>query len=110
MKRLFTAITCLAMMPLAQAFDYPVSFETTECNGDPGFVSVDIDRVYKIQTLVCGDGTRLMQALIRKDVGQGYDVVTLSSEVARALQMEIKAYTQARRAALRDSDTVIIGD
>jgi hypothetical protein len=38
----------------ARAGGFQVAFDTAECNGDTGFVSVELDRVYRVETIECG--------------------------------------------------------
>lgn len=93
----------------AAAFEYPVSFATVDCNGGAGMVSVDVAKIYKLQSLTCEDGTVLRQVMMRNDAGS-YDIATVSPQEAEALQQEIQAYTRARREALKKGGTVIIGN
>ncbi len=102
------AVALLASAP-ALGFEYPISFATVDCDGNPGMVSVDVSRIYKVQSLGCENGTALGQVVIRNDAG-GYDVATVSAEEAESLQQEIRDYTRARREALQKGGTVIIGN
>ena len=92
------------------AFDYPVTFATTACNGDTGFINVDASRVFKIQTIACEQGGELKQALLRQENGTGYDAVTLTAEEAKALRDELRAYAAARRELLKNGSAVIVAD
>ena len=104
----FFTFAMLAALPAA-AFDYPVSFATVDCNGGAGMVSVDVAKIYKLQSVTCENGTVLRQVMMRNDAGS-YDIATVSAEEAEALQQEIQAYTRARREALKKGGTVIIGN
>lgn len=106
-RALFTVVM-LAAMPAA-AFEYPVSFATIGCDGAGGLVSVDVSRIYRLESVTCDDGTELRRVLMRNDAGS-YDVATVSLDEAGALEQAIKAYTRARREALKQGGTVIIGN
>ncbi len=106
-RAVFTLLM-FASMPLA-AFEYPVSFATVDCDGGAGLVSVDVSKIYKLQPHTCADGTELRQVMMRND-GGSYDIATVSPDEAKALQLEIQAYTRARREALQKGGTVIIGN
>ncbi len=112
MKSIWSLILAtLLVVPAIHAFDYLVSFGTTDCNGDTGFVSVDVRQIYKIRTIPCEQEIALKQALIRKQDGnEAYDVVTLTEAEARSLQEEIRIYTKARREVLQNSGALILGN
>lgn len=108
MKAHLAAMAMLFAAPVF-AFDYPVSVTTVECNGDTGMVSVDVSRIYKVQTIACENGASRKQVMIRNDAGS-YDVATIDMDEAAALEQEIRTYAAARREALKNGGTVIIGN
>ncbi len=109
-RRLAAGLLGLALPATALPFDYPVTFATTECNGDSGFISVDAALVYRIQTVACPEGHSLKQVLLRRVGGDGYDLATLTEADAEALRAELGAYAQARRRVLENGGAVIVTD
>lgn len=88
---------------------YKVTVGTTECNGDTGFVSIDVEDFYKIETTDCGPekpDVKLKQVMVRS--ANGFDVFNVTPEAAKQLQKEIQLYMDARRKALERGSTVIL--
>ncbi len=88
---------------------YKVTVSTTECNGDTGFASIDVDNFYKIETTDCGPekpDVKLKQVLVRS--ASGFDVFNVTPDAAAQLQKEIQLYMDARRKALERGSTVIL--
>lgn len=107
-------ILALLLSPISSSLadDYLLTFQTTDCNGDTGFASIEIGKVYKVQAMQCDPPH---QAEIRKQVLTGsrtditeYDVFTVTQEEAERIRMEIKEYMRIRRELLEKSDGVII--
>jgi len=91
------------------AVDYKVTVNTTECNGDTGFASIDIQNFYRIETTDCAPekpDLKLKQVLVKSS--NGYDVFNVTLEDAKHLQQEIKRYMDAKRRALENGSTVIL--
>ena len=101
--------TCLLAVGVAGASSYQVTFETTDCNGDTGFATVGVEKIFKIQSAGCGgpDGKPLKQMLIHDGSGS-YNLYTLTEEEAKNVKKEIKDYMAARRGVLDRSQGVII--
>ena len=106
----FTLLSCFDSALWAD--DYLVTFQTTDCNGDIGFASVGIDKIYKIETMKCDPphGEEIRKHVLvssRTDVTE-YDVFTVSGEEAERISSEMKEYMRIRRDLLKRSDGVII--
>jgi hypothetical protein len=107
MKSPIPLLLPLLLVPIASASEYPVTFQTVTCEGESGFMAVDVTRVYRVQTVDCADGRKLRQVLIRND-GGSYDVATVDEAEALMLQQEVDNHARARREALRNSSSIII--
>jgi hypothetical protein len=93
--------------------DTQVSFQTTECNGDTGFASVDLEKIWRIKSAGCSSPDKpdqqLMQVLVKSTTGLvKYEVFTVAPTEADYIQAQIKAHMAAKRKALEGGDTVII--
>jgi hypothetical protein len=93
--------------------DTQVSFQTTECNGDAGFASVELERIWRIKAAGCAvpdkPDEQLMQVLVKSTTGlTKYEVFTVAPAEAQYIQAQIKAHMDAKRKALEGGDTVII--
>lgn len=104
---------CLGLGPLlsppALAAGYKVTVNTMECNGDSGFVSIDVENFYKIETTDCAPDrpdVKLKQVMVRS--ANGFDVFNVTPQAADQLQKEIQGYMDARRRALERGGTLII--
>lgn len=92
---------------------FAVTFQTTECNGDTGMGSANVDRIFKIQVLDCGvageRGRKLKQVLVRTGVrANAYEVFTVTDAEAKKIQTQIERYMGARQKAIEGGKTVII--
>ncbi len=88
--------------------DVPISVQTTECGGESGLATFDVDRLYKIQPGTCADpgnpGQRLQQVLIRSDSDlTRYDVVQVTQDEATAILEQVRAVSRARLENLTQS-------
>ncbi len=105
---LFTAVSAAA------GSSYMVTFQTTDCNGDTGIASVEINRIYKIQTVACEppyQAARRKQVLVTSKTLHGsYDVFTVDEKEAINIQKQIQAYMDARRKLLENSNPIILHD
>ncbi|MDH3347239.1 MAG: hypothetical protein OEM02_03950 [Desulfobulbaceae bacterium] len=106
----FTLLPCFGSITWAD--DYLVTFQTTDCNGDVGFGSVEINKIYKIETMKCDPphGEEVRKHVLvssRTDITE-YDVFTVSVEEAERISIEMKEYMRIRRDLLERSDGVII--
>ena len=77
---LFTAITAIA------SSTYTITFQTTDCNGNTGMASVEINRIYKIETITCDppykDAKRKQVLVTSKTLHGSYDVFTVDEKAA----------------------------
>ena len=112
---LFLASVFLFAGPLIRADvlkPYKVTFRTTDCAGDTGMASVDVDRIEKIRTLECGAGNtsrHIKQVLAKPASGaSGYEVHTVTADEADKIEKQINVYMDARRKALEGGKTIII--
>ena len=91
---------------------YKVTFRTTDCAGDTGLASVDVDRIEKIRNLECNPGTsgrRIKQVLTKSASGaSGYEVHTVTADEADKIEKQINAYMDARKKAVEGGKTIII--
>ncbi|RLB68835.1 MAG: hypothetical protein DRH04_06265 [Deltaproteobacteria bacterium] len=93
---------------------YMITFQTTDCNGDTGIATVEIDRIYKIRSISCEppyQDARLKQVLvISKTLHGSYDVFTIDEKEAANIQNQIQAYMDARRKLLENGNPIILHD
>jgi len=105
------AIGCLGVSLLTggELSAYQVMFETMTCNGETGFMSADIEAVYKIEPAACTgpDGKKLKKILLKNSAGS-YDVVTLTEDSAREVMKDIKVYMRAKRKMLENGNSLVI--
>lgn len=115
MKQIILAIVFMSLVVagLCYAEPYKVVFETLDCDGKSGFLTISIESIYKIQDGDCSDPNnpeqRLKQLLVHDGSGS-YKSHTLAQDAAREVMDEVKAYMKARRGALERANTVIITD
>lgn len=108
MRKLVFCIA-LGVTPVA-SHGYQVSFATTNCDGDTGFAAVEIELIYRIDTVDCAPAQpdkRLKQVLVRAR-GTGYDVFTVDEAEAKKISEEINSYSKARKRALERGETLQI--
>lgn len=90
---------------------FKVTFRTTDCAGDTGMASVDVDRIEKIRSLECGPGNagrRIKQVLTKPPGASGYEVHTVTADEADKIEKQINVYMDARRKAVESGKTIII--
>jgi hypothetical protein len=91
---------------------YKVTFRTTDCAGDTGMASVEVDRIEKIRGVDCGpdkSGLRLKQVLVRpRPTAPGYEVFMVTAEDAGKIEKQIDEYMEARKRTLEGGKTLII--
>ena len=91
---------------------YKVTFRTTDCAGDTGLASVDVDRIEKIRGVDCGpdkSGRQLKQVLVRPlGKASGYEVFMVTAEDAGKIEKQINDYMDARKKTLEGGKTLII--
>ena len=115
MKQIVLAIVFMSLVVtgLCYAEPYKVVFETIDCDGKSGFLTISIESIYKIQDGDCNDPNnseqRLRQLLVHDGSGS-YKSHSLGQDAAREVMDEIKAYMKARRGALERANTVILTD
>ena len=91
--------------------DFQVTFKTTDCNGEEGLASVNVDKIYRIQPFQCGleNQLQLKQVLVKSDSGiSNYDIFTIRSEEAERIEKEIRSCMDARRQALEKGSSIVI--
>lgn len=91
---------------------YKVTFRTTDCAGDTGMASVDVDRIEKIRAMDCGpgqSGRHLKQVLVKPLPGQsGYEAYMVSMDDAEKIEKQIHDYMEARKKSMEGGKTIII--
>ena len=91
---------------------YKVTFRTTDCAGDTGLASVDVDRIEKIRSVDCGpdkSGPRLKQVLAKpQGRTSGYEVFMVTAEDANKIEKQINDYMDVRKKTLEGGKTLII--
>lgn len=102
-------VFCLISGGVARASSYQVTFETMDCNGATGFVTVGVDEIFKVQSAGCSgpDGETLKQMLVHNGSGS-YNAYTLTEEESQGVRKEIKDYMTSRRKLLDRSNTIIV--
>ena len=91
--------------------NFQVTFKTTDCNGEEGLASVNVDKIYRIQPFQCGFGNQLQlkQVLVKSDSGiSNYDIFTIRAEETERIEKEIKSCMDARRKALEKGTSIVI--
>jgi len=93
---------------------YMITFQTTDCNGDTGMASVEINRIYKIETVECDpphQTAKRKQVLVFSRTLRGsYDVFTVDEKEAANIQKQIQAYMNSRRKLLENGTPIILHD
>ena len=91
---------------------YMITFQTTDCNGDTGIASVEVNRIYKIKTKECEppyQAARRKQVLVTSKTLHGsYDVFTVDEKEAVNIQQQIQDYMDARRKLLEKRNPIIL--
>lgn len=91
---------------------YKVTFRTTDCAGDTGLASVEVDRIEKIRGVDCGpgkNGRQLKQVLARPLAkSSGYEVYLVTAEDAGRIEKQINDYMDTRKKTLEGGKTLII--
>lgn len=99
----------LTQIAAAESSAYQVTFATMSCSGESGFATVEVDRIFKMQSAGCAgeDGKQLKHVLVKNGSGS-YDIYTVTAEESENITKEIKAYMAARRGLLERSQGIII--
>jgi len=90
---------------------FKITFQTTDCSGQTGLASVDVDHIDKIQTMDCKApaGHALKQVLVKSGLGlSSYNAYTVTDKESMRIQRQIDSYMQAREKALEQGRTIII--
>ncbi len=105
MNKFFTALTVSCSL---FAFEkYQVAFETTECNGDKGFATVNIAKIDRIESDSCTyEGKKLQKMLVKK--GDSYVVYHLTFQEAREVMKDIRLYNRTKLKMMERSSPVVI--
>ena len=92
---------------LAKTASYQVAFETTACDGETGFATVDIENIDKIQTASCiYEGKKLKKLLVNKH--GSYHTYTMTNDEAKMVMQDVKLYNRMRLKMMENSNTLII--
>jgi len=111
--RTYQAIICLlattVYLNAATAADYLVTFKTTECNGDRGMASVQMETIWRMSSIECrspeNPDEKLMQLLVKSTSGlTTYDVFRITPSEADRIQKQIDRYMDAKTRSLENSD------
>lgn len=90
----------------------PISVTTTDCGGDVGMASFDVERLYKIQADDCADptdpGRKLQQVLLKSD-GRltRYEVLSVTQAEAASILEKVNAISRAELESLTRPDVVV---
>lgn len=91
----------------AKSASYQVAFETTGCDGETGFATIDIESIDKIQSASCiYEGKKLKKLLVTKN--GSYHTYTMTNDEARAVMQDVKLYNRTRLKMMENSNTLII--
>lgn len=108
----FFLVLAAAVAAAAAGSSYTITFQTTDCNGDTGIASVEINRIYRIETMECDpphQGAKRKQVLVTsKTLPGSYDVFTVDEKEAATIQKQIQAYMNARRKLLENGTPIIL--
>ncbi len=84
--------------------EYKIMIETTSCEGDSGFVSVEYNEIEKIEPADCygvGNQKNLKQLVVNTQAGRARH--TLSADEAANVLKEMKAYRERRTKTIEKS-------
>lgn len=99
-----------ALLAAPSYADLTVTAQTTECNGDTGFASFTIDRLYKIQEGSCpdpGDPSRNLKQVLLKDPTYQFQVLWVTEPESRQLLKQINEIKSARLQNLTKPNVVV---
>ncbi len=106
MKKILILVSFLSSLTFALD-SYQVAFETTECNGEHGFATVQIEDIDKIQSASCRyEGKKLQKLLVRKN--GSYETYTLTYTEAKGVMQDVKLYNRARLKMMENANTLVI--
>ena len=88
--------------------DFQVTFETTSCNGDMGFASVETDSIWRINATDCASpehpGEKLMNVFVKSTSGlTTYDIFTVTRQEAKHIQTQIRSHNESKSKSLENS-------
>jgi hypothetical protein len=91
----------------AKSLPYQVAFETTSCDGETGFASVNIESINKIQSASClYKGKKLKKLLVDKN--GSFITYTMTYDEAKAVMQDVKLYNRMRLKMMENSSTLVI--
>jgi len=95
------------------AGQYQVTFKTTECNGDSGYATVEIDKIHKIETITCDEPDSVFKKLnlvIVKSaiLPNSFDIFTITGKEAKRIKHEIESYMKAKKSLLKRGKPLIL--
>ncbi len=101
------ALLFLTVYSLFGLENFQVAFETTECNGDKGFATIDIAKINRIESDSCTyQGQKLQKMLVNKR--GSYTVYHLTFREAREVMKDIRLYNRAKLKMMENTSPVII--
>lgn len=97
----------ISSLSYAKSASYQVAFETTSCEGESGFATVDIQSIDKIQTAQCSyEGKKLKKLLVNKN--GTFVTYTMTYEEAKSVMQDVKLYNRMRLKMMENSSTLVI--
>ncbi|VAX22229.1 hypothetical protein MNBD_NITROSPINAE02-1497 [hydrothermal vent metagenome] len=88
-----------------------VSFKTLSCSGSKGFASVDIDKIVKVETFKCDQGSavkEIYQILVTAGGAVKYNVYNTTEKEAEKIQKAIDSFQADKQKTIRDSGGIIL--
>lgn len=104
------ALLLCAMLAAPLSADVTVTAQTTECNGDTGFASFSIGRLYKIQEGPCpdpADPSKNLKQVLLKDPTYQFQVLWVTAEESKVILDQINEIKSARLQNLNKPDVVV---
>ena len=102
------AVVFLAFVVSLFALDgYQVAFETTECNGEKGFATVDMAKIDRIESDDCRYNEKKLQKMLVKS-GGSYAVYRLTFDEAREVMKDVRLYNRAKLRMMENATPVVI--
>lgn len=88
-----------------------VTFKTLNCDGSKGFASVKMDRIVKVQSQKCDEGSKvkeIYQVLVKTGGNMKYNVYNTSEKQAQKIQKAIDSYQADKQKSIRDGGVIIL--
>jgi len=105
--KLLLSSIILVSMSYAKSTSYQVAFETTACDGETGFATVNIEDIDKIQSGSClYEGKKLKKLLVNKN--GSFVTYTMTNDEAKQVMLDVKLYNRMRLKMMENSSTLVI--